>query len=283
MCSTKCIEQARVAAKHSRRDFLRGTLGLVIGSAASGCSAAGHTLVGGETSRRTIDYSRIVDMTHALSEKFPTFGGDRHFSLKTLYTKEKNGYNLKKWDLIEHTGTHIDAPFHFSSAGATVDRLDPSSLFVPLVVVNIADRAGLNPDTQLTVEDIKGWERVHGRVPVGACVAANSNWEARVSNAKAFRNPDAKGVMRFPGVHVDVAEFLVKEREVSGIAVDTLSLDHGSSEDFAFHSAWLSSGRWGIECMANLNTVPERGAHVFIGAPKVTDGTGGLTRILALV
>jgi kynurenine formamidase len=202
--------------------------------------------------------------------------------LKTLYTKEKDGYNLKKWDLIEHTGTHIDAPFHFSSGGATVDQLDPSSLFVPLVVVNIADRASREPDTQLTVDDIKAWERKHGRLPVGACVALNSNWGDRVGSSHDFRNPDKKGIMRFPGVHVDVAEFLVKEREISGIAVDTLSLDHGSSEDFAFHSAWLSSGRWGIECMANLNSVPERGAHVFIGAPKVAGGTGGLTRIVAL-
>lgn len=282
MCSPKCIQQAHATHLESRRSFLRGSLGLVLAGAAAGCSSTRSYLVGGETSTRSIEYTRIFDLTHALSETFPTFGGDRHFTLSTLYTKEKNGYNLKKWDLIEHTGTHIDAPFHFNSGGATVDQLDPSSLLVPLAVIDIRDRVSKDPDTRLTVDDIKAWERKHGRLPVGACVAMNSDWSARVHSLHDFRNPDKNGVMRFPGVHVDVAEFLIKEREISGIAVDTLSLDHGSSEDFAFHAAWLSSGRWGIECMANLNEVPERGAHVFVGAPKVSGGTGGLTRILAL-
>jgi kynurenine formamidase len=282
MCSPKCIQQARDTHLESRRNFLRGSLGLVLAGAAAGCSTTRNHLLGGETSARSINYSRVVDLTHPLSETFPTFGGDKHFTLKTLYTKEKDGYNLKKWDLIEHTGTHIDAPFHFNSGGATVDQLDPSSLLVPLVVVDITERVSKDPDTRLTVDDVKDWERRHGRLPVGACVAMNSNWSARVHSSQDFRNPDKKGVMCFPGVHVDVAEFLIKEREISGVAVDTLSLDHGSSEDFAFHSAWLSSGRWGIECMANLNALPERGAHVFVGAPKVSGGTGGLTRILAL-
>jgi kynurenine formamidase len=89
--------------------------------------------------------------------------------------------------------------------------------------------------------------------------------------------------MHFPGFHPDAAKFLMGERRVSGIAVDTLSLDFGGSKDFATHYAWLPSGRWGMECIASLDQVPAKGATLVVGGPKIAGATGGPSRLFALL
>jgi kynurenine formamidase len=104
----------------------------------------------------------------------------------------------------------------------------------------------------------------------------NSGWDQHVKTAK-FRND-----MHFPGFHADAIELLLTGTAV-GIAVDTLSLDYGQSKDFKVHYTWLPAGRWGIECIANLGQVPEKGATVVIGGPKIEGATGGPSRVIALV
>jgi kynurenine formamidase len=89
--------------------------------------------------------------------------------------------------------------------------------------------------------------------------------------------------MHFPGIDPQAAEWLIRERRIAGLAVDTLSLDHGPSRDFRTHQLWLPSGRWGIENIANLDQVPAAGATIVVGLPKVKDASGGPARILALI
>jgi kynurenine formamidase len=187
-----------------------------------------------------------------------------------------------RWHLVEHTGTHMDAPFHFSPDGLSADQIPLSMLIVPLVVVDIRRKAEESPDAQLTVEDLRRWERRHGRIPRNACVAMNSGWAEKV-NTPEFRNADANGVLHFPGFHLEAAQFLLEERKVHGIAVDTLSLDYGPSPDFAVHYLWLPTNRWGMEAVANLDSVPARGATLIVGGPKVIGATGGPSRLIALI
>ena len=225
---------------------------------------------------------RIVDLTHSFDGNFPTFGGKSGISSKKLASFSKDGYNVYEHKIFEHAGTHIDAPLHFSQDGASVDEIEVEQLVAPLVRLDIRSRAADDSDTQVTVDDLRGWERKHGRIPYGACVAMYSGWDSFVGSRK-FRNADKKGVMHFPGFHVDAVNFLLKSRKVSGIAVDTLSLDYGRSQDFAVHYAWLPKGKWGLECVANLSSLPAKGAVLVVGAPKWRGGTGGLTRVIALV
>ena len=113
---------------------------------------------------------------------------------------------------------------------------------MPLAVINVADKAAADADYQLTPADIKAWERRHGALPKGCCVALNSGWDALVGSPK-FIGKDDKGAFHFPGFHPETTDLLLKERNVAGIAVDTLSLDHGPSKDFKTHYAWLPAGR----------------------------------------
>ena len=157
------------------------------------------------------------------------------------------------------------------------------ALVVPLAVVDVAAKAAQNPDYLLTREDIAAWEKKYRRLPDNCCVAMHSGWAKHVGDAGKFTGKDAAGVFHFPGVSPEAADWLMKERKVSGLAVDTLSLDHGPSKDFKVHYAWLPSGRWGLENVANLDRVPVAGATLVVGAPKVKNATGGLTRLFALV
>jgi kynurenine formamidase len=230
-------------------------------------------------SRRS--FERVVDLTHAMGPDFPSFDPGPGLVTETVATLARDGYNMCRWCLIEHTGTHLDAPIHYADDGASADRLAIEDLVVPLVVVDIAAKAEADPDALLTPDDLLVFEATHRPIPAHSCVALYSGWERFVGGDK-FCNADERGVMHFPGFHPEAAALLL-ERDAIGLAVDTLSLDHGPSTDFPTHCAWLPTGRWGLEAVANLALLPPTGATIVVGGPKIKGATGGPARVLALV
>jgi kynurenine formamidase len=135
----------------------------------------------------------------------------------------------------------------------------------------------------VTPDDVKRWEALNGPLPEGCCVVMNSGWH-RLLDSPRFAGRDDKCKNHTPGFHGETAHMLMTERRVKGLGVDTLSLDLGvETGPFPVHNAWLPSGRWGVECLANLDALPETGAHLVLGGPKVRGGTGGPSRVIALV
>lgn len=282
-----CVPGTRevVMKRLSRRDFFKATAALMAGAllpapALDTASSEAEALDLAEALARP--FKRAVDLTHVITEDFPTYFGTSNLDIETLFSFDPNGFQMYRWHLVEHTGTHMDAPFHFAPEGMSADEIPLSMLIVPLVVVDIRRKAEENPDAQLTLEDLRRWERRHGRIPKNACVAMNSGWSEKVDTPE-FRNADANGVLHFPGFHLEAVQFLAEERKVHGIAVDTLSLDYGPSPDFAVHYFWLPTNRWGLEAVANLDSVPARGATLIVGGPKVIGATGGPSRLIALI
>ena len=110
-----------------------------------------------------------------------------------------------------------------------------------------------------------------------------SGWAAKSGDAAAYVGNDANDVKHFPGFHIEATQMLLEETTAVAMAVDTLSLDHGPSPDFATHYAWLPAGRYGIENLAGLDQVPAAGATLVVGAPNHVGGTGGPARIFAMV
>ena len=220
-------------------------------------------------------------MTHELHEQFPTYFGSQQFFKEQKFNWDEHKFNLFELRVNEHTGTHIDAPLHFSENGQSVAEVPLDNLIVPLCVIDIKARAAENDDAQVTPDDIKAWTDANGPIPDKACVAMNSGWDRHV-NSEKFRNVGADEKMHFPGFHVEAAKMLTETGAV-GMAVDTLSLDFGQSGDFATHYAWLPANRWGIENLANLDNVPAKGATLVVGAPKHRGGSGGPSRVFAMV
>lgn len=276
MCAPVVMEAVR--ERLSRRDMLRLAGAATV--AAVGSQMLGATEVLAAPMRMRM--SHIQDLTHTLKPTFPSFSGQPVFKSDVAVTLKKDGYYALNVNYFEHIGTHMDAPAHFGEGARTVDQLAASALIAPIAVIHIHERAARNHDAQVMPADIRAWERRHGRLPRGAAVFMHSGWESRVGSAQAFRNPDASGVMHFPGFHPDAVEFLLKERNAVGIGVDTLSLDFGASKDFKTHSTWLPTGRWGMENLANLAQIPPGGATAFVGAPKVAQGSGGPSRVIAV-
>jgi kynurenine formamidase len=230
-------------------------------------------------------FEHIVDLTHTLSEETPYIpvpGITFPFKKTPIATVSKNGVAAYRWEIHEHLGTQIDAPTHFFDGALSLEQLPVTSLVVPLVVIDVSTRVAANADTSLTVVDIEAWEQRHGRIPKQAGVFMTSGWAARIGNAKSFVNADASGVMHFPGFSAEAATFLARSRDVAGIGVDTLSLDPGLDTKYAAHKAWLATGKWGVELVANLSEVPPSGATVFVGATKVKGATGGPVRLIAV-
>jgi kynurenine formamidase len=227
-------------------------------------------------------HTHIIDLTHELHEDFPTLVGRREFARKRRVSYTRAGINIFELTMSEHVGTHIDAPLHFTEHGQSVNEIPLERLVSPLCVIDIRQKCSSDYDAQLTVDDILRWVSDNGPMPDGASVAMNSGWSAHMGTEK-FRNAGADDQPRFPGIHPEAAEYLLSETSTVGLAVDTLSLDHGKSKDYRTHKVWLSAGRWGIECVANLENLPPVGATLIVGAPKHVGGTGGQARLFAMV
>ncbi|MEM7025445.1 MAG: cyclase family protein [Pseudomonadota bacterium] len=226
-------------------------------------------------------FSSAIDLTHTLGPDFPNFDPGPALVMETVSTLAKDGWNMCRWSLVEHIGTHLDAPIHYDDDAASADLLDVADLVVPLIVIDIASKAEDDADALLTPDDVLAFEAAHGPVPAHSCVALYSGWERFVTGDR-FCNTDERGVFHFPGFHGETASMLI-ERGAVGLAVDTLSLDHGPTEDFPTHCTWLPSGRWGLEAVANLGTLPPTGATIVAGGPKIKGSTGGPARVIALV
>ena len=270
MCLPNCLPTvaARLRAEPSRRRFLKAA------ALAPAAAAAFTAPVFAQGAPR-----RVVDLTHPFGPEFPTFFGEPGISVNILASGK---YNAQEWLVNEHAGTHMDAPLHFSENGLSADQVPAEQLVSPLAVVDIREKAAANPDAQVTPDDLRQWESRNGTLPENACVAMLSGW-GKLTNSPKFRGADDDGALHFPGFHAEAADMMMRERNVVGMAVDTLSLDYGPSSAFEVHYSWLPTGRWGLECVAELEKLPPVGATLFAGTPKVRGATGGQARLLAVV
>jgi len=288
MCSPEVMARVDSALRRggsrpvSRRSVLAGAAGTAALLPMAGLAYQGTPEATPVLGPRSIAYSTVTNLSYANSPETPMWPGSPAFYLETAVTIEDDGFYANTLAYHEHTGTHMDAPAHFITGGMTADQLDPNTLVAPLAVVDVSAAASSDEDYGLTVDDILAWEAEYGELPDGAFVAMYSGWGARFDDAEAFVNMDADGVMHFPGFSPDAAAFLVEERSIVGIGSDTLSQDPGNSADFGTHITILGAGKFGIEGVAHLETVPASGATVVLGASNHEQASGGPTRILAL-
>jgi kynurenine formamidase len=274
MCAPFVIDHVR--QELSRRSFV---------GAIAACSVAATTSVAAQQNpvRLPRGYRDVVDLTHTFSPSLPVYPGYRPIQVRARTTVAQNGYANNELTLDEHTGTHLDAPSHFVPGAMSVDHLPVDRFVAPLVVISIVDRAAKDADTLVSVDDLRQWEMRHARIPSGAFVAMRSGWDTRAPDADRFLNRDAKGTMHAPGFSEQAARFLVDERDICGVGVDTLSLDAGAAQKFVAHLAILGAAKYGVEMLTNLAAVPPSGATIIVGAPKHIGGSGGPARVLALV
>ena len=267
-------EGVRAPEGVSRRAVMAG------GGAAALAALVPGTALAQKRPKRRARGPRYRDLTHVFRAGFPIYTGNPP-ARRTLVTVAANGFYAQEWTFGEHSGTHLDAPGHFVDGGRLVTKLTPAELIAPAAVIDISDRARQDADASVTPADITRYERRNGRIPKNALVFMNSGWDARAGDAAAFKNADASGTYHFPGFGLEAVEFLLTERSIRGIGVDTLSLDPGNSTTFDVHKRLLGANRYGIEVVANLSSIPARGATAIVGVVPWEEGSGGPCRLLA--
>jgi kynurenine formamidase len=277
MCLPGTIEKVREQTgskdgpRLDRRAVLLGGVG-----AALAATFPARAVAGG----RHRAHGRLQDLTHVFAAGSPVFVADSP-KREPLFNIDEHGFYSQKWTFGEHSGTHMDAPGHFFKDGRQSPEITLQELIVPIVVVDISARAARDPDTTLTVDDLRRFERRHGRIPEGALVGMDSGWAAKFGNPTAYKGGAAYPGYHFPGFSADAARWLAERRDVTGIAVDTLSLDPGNSTTFPVHVNFLSSDRYGLENMNNLGRIPPRGAIAYVGLIPWEEGSGGPCRVIA--
>jgi kynurenine formamidase len=227
--------------------------------------------------------TQVVDMTYAINDKMPAWPGDSHtFEAKTNATVEKNGYFTRSFWMLEHYGTHMDAPAHFPPGKITIDEIAVTHFFGPAVVIDIRVEAAKDPDYRLRVTRVEKWEAAHGHIPAGAIVLLRTGWGSRWPDQARYRNMDSSGMMHFPGYSVEAAKVLI-ERGAVGLGIDTLSIDYGESKNFEVHRVDLPAGLFNLENLANLDQLPEAGAFLVAAPIKLEGGSGGPCRVFAIL
>ncbi len=243
----------------------------------------------GSSKPAAIDRSKVIDLTYSFDQSTIYWPTAKSFD----WQKESWGTSLggywyasARYAASEHGGTHIDSPIHFGKGQATTDEIPLSRLIGPAVVIDISPACEKDPDYRLSVSDIVSWEKKHGPTPDGAIVLVRTGWGRFWPDRKRYLGSDTLGDtahLHFPGISREAAEFLVTRRKINGIGIDTASMDYGPSKDFIAHQIINRANIYGLENVANLNRVPATGATLIALPMKIKGGTGGPTRIIAIL
>lgn len=239
---------------------------------------------------------RVIDLTQTLAPDFPTiqlppqFGACAPFRIEEVSRYDERGpaWYWNNISMNEHTGTHYDAPVHWVSGkdfpNNTTDTIPPEKFIAPAVVIDCSAETSANPDFLLTRARIEAWEGRHGRIPDGAWVLLRTDWSKR--SGEAYANVRQDGA-HTPGPDVGAIKFLVEERDVMGFGTETIGTDAGQAfgfdPPFPAHFFMHGKGRYGLQCLCNLDKLPPTGALIVAAPLKIKGGSGSPLRVLALV
>ena len=231
----------------------------------------------------------VIDLTYPFDEHTIYWPNNAPFHWeKTSWGHTHQGYWYASgmFSASEHGGTHLDAPIHFAESGWSVDEIPLTHLTATAIVLDIRSQTSSNPDYMLQVEDIAQWEKQHGSIPYNSIVFLLTGWGQYYPDPSRYLGsptPQDSTSLHFPGFSGESISFLVKNRSIYGIGIDTASIDPGQSNTFQAHQILGKANRFAIENVANLERLPPYGAVVTALPMKIKGGTGGPARVIALV
>lgn len=227
--------------------------------------------------------NHIVHLSHVINTDIPQWQGDPDVKFTTVAEIETHGYFLRELVMGEHSATHINAPISFRKDGIGIDELNAESLIVPSVVIDISAQAAMNADYTLTVQDILIWEQQHGEITLGDVVLLHTGWSDKWGDTDAFMLKDDEGNVHFPGFGSDATQFLLENRKIAGIGIDTHGVDGGLDTTFAVNRLVLEKPRIVLENLTNLDKLPPRGFKIAIAPLLLRGGSGSPVGVLAIV
>ncbi|MHA6278658.1 cyclase family protein [Salinimicrobium sp. CAU 1759] len=243
------------------------------------------------TGSAQLSNSRIVDLTHEFSEETVYWVTAREFDLDTVFMGDTDkGFYYSAYDFTtaEHGGTHLDAPIHFAKGRQSVEQIPLENLIGPAVKIDVSERALKDKDYQISVDDLLAWEKQHNKIPEGSIVLFQTGYSQYYPDKEKYlgtreRGEEAVKLLHFPGLSPNAAKWLVNNRKIKSIGIDTPSIDYGQSELFESHVILLSENIPAFENLTALEKLPAKGFDVIALPMKIKGGSGGPLRIIALL
>lgn len=235
--------------------------------------------------------SRIVDLSYAFDGQTIFWPTEEGFVLESEFEGVTDGgwyYAAHRFRSAEHGGTHIDAPIHFAAGRWTVDEIPLERLMGESVSIDVSEACAADRDHEIGIADLEAWESLHGAIPPGAIVLLRTGFGRYWPDRTRYLGTDERGAgavakLRFPGLAPDAARWLVEERGVHAVGIDTASIDRGQSKRFLTHRALFDANVPAFENLARLEALPPRGFRIVALPMKIRGGSGGPLRIVAIV
>ena len=230
-----------------------------------------------------------IDLTYAFSSETIYWPTSEKFQLETVFAGQSEAgfyYSAYKLATAEHGGTHLDAPVHFGEGQASNDALSLDQLIGNAVVIDTSAKALTDRDYRVSLDDLKAWERSHGQIPRNAIVLLRTGYGRYWPDpgkylGTALRGVEGVAALHFPGLHPEAAHWLIENRGIKAIGIDTASIDRGQSQRYRSHRVLAAAGVPVFENVANLDQLPATGAWVIALPMKIAGGSGGPLRIIA--
>jgi kynurenine formamidase len=235
--------------------------------------------------------AKWIDLTPDFDTKTVYWPTDEPYMHDTVFyglTDKGYFYSSFKFSAEEHGGTHFDAPVHFGQGQKFIHQVPVEQLHGPGVVLDVTRQAADNRDYLVSSADLEKWENAHGKIPDGAIILLNTGfgkyWENHLKYTGTLKTGE-EGVkeLHFPGLDPGAAKWLVENRNIKAIGLDTPSIDCGQSKDFQTHRILCAAGLTMYENVTNLEQVPATGAYIVALPMKIKGGSGAPLRIVAIV
>jgi kynurenine formamidase len=188
----------------------------------------------------------------------------------------------------EHGGTHMDAPVHFAEGSHTADQVPLESLVGPALVIDVTEASRQSADYLVTVADLEAWEQKHGPIEPNAIVLIRTGFSQYWPDAARYLGTAERGAgavpkLHFPGLHPDAAAWIVANRPIKAIGIDTASIDFGQSTLYESHRTLYAKNIPAFENLTSLEQLPARGAFIVALPMKIRGGSGAPLRAMAIL
>jgi len=235
---------------------------------------------------------KLIDLSHAYSDETVYWVTAKEFELDTVFKGETDKgfyYCANNFSTAEHGGTHIDAPIHFAEKGQTVDEIPLEKIIGPAIKIDVSSKTHNNPDYLIKIDDLLEWENSERiKIPNGSIILLETGFSKYYPDKIKYMGTDERGEdapkkLHFPGLSKKAAKWLVEQRDINAIGIDTPSIDYGQSEYFESHVILLSQNIPVFENLTNLNQLPSIRFEIIALPMKIKEGSGAPLRIVAII
>jgi kynurenine formamidase len=245
----------------------------------------------GGPARPTIPLGKILDLTHSFNADtifWPTEKGFDFQPGNNGVTDKGYYYAANRFCMAEHGGTHIDAPIHFFAKRHTVDEIELDRLIGEAAVIDVSEKCTADCDYLITLADLRAWEEKTGRQLIDVIVLLHTGYSSYWPDREKYlgttdRGPEAVAKLHFPGVAPEAARWLAENRAPKAVGIDTASIDYGQSTHFESHVTFCEKNIPIFENVAHLDQLPAAGANIVALPMKISGGSGGPLRIIAII